>query len=240
MSLSGLTTFVDSIIKSDEVFISGGTYTAGTVTFSNSTTITGFTNIKWYAENISSSTALPIASGENSIAIGGAEALNNNMFVVGNGAGVSANGANNSNFIGQFAGKNAYNSSYSNFFGYNTGLDNNGSNNIIIGTNINIKDGNDSINIGGILFGIGTYNVIDGIPSSEPQENGKIGIGVITPSEKLDVAGAIKLGGSSVYVNIVDGDNGPVPDGGAGTMIFDTINKRFFGWDGDKWAQLSR
>ena len=64
-------------------------------------------------------------------------------------------------------------------------------NNIIIGTNITLADGTtDSINIGGILFGTGSYNTITGDPYSGSVGGGKIGVNITNPSYSLDVSGS--------------------------------------------------
>ena len=76
-------------------------------------------------------------------------------------AGRDATNASNSNFLGPYAGQSATNASYSNLFGFSVGNsfsgNNIGSNNIIIGTNISLPNATaNAINIGGVLFGIGT------------------------------------------------------------------------------------
>ena len=125
-------------------------------------------------------------------------------------AGQLAINANNSNFIGQYAGSGATSANYSNFFGAGAGqgatdanhsnllglkvgasfTDNNiGSNNIIIGTNISLPDATaNSLNIGGILFGTGTYSdIVSDTPSITPTSEGKIGIGVVEPTNTLHI-----------------------------------------------------
>jgi hypothetical protein len=116
-------------------------------------------------------------------------------------AGSNATNAGNSNFIGNGAGLGASNASYSNLFGQHVGWaftsNNIGSNNIIIGTNISLPDATaNAINIGGVLFGSGTYSTTTGNPSITAVSGGKIGIGVVSPGYTLDVqntgtAGAI-------------------------------------------------
>ena len=130
---------------------------------------------------------------------------------IGYDAGMNSVNSSNSNFLGQMAGYNSTGSSFSNFLGYRAGnsttgatystligfqagmsfgtANNIGSNNIIIGTNINLSAATtNSINIGGVLFGINTYSTTSGNPSITPVASGKIGIGVVTPTEGLDVA----------------------------------------------------
>jgi hypothetical protein len=114
-------------------------------------------------------------------------------------AGANTTGITNSNFIGTGAGQGASGSSYSTLIGYNVGNGGNngssiiGSNNIIIGTNISLPSGaTDSINIGGVLFGSGAYfdSNITNVPSIAAQASGKIGIGVVNPTNTLHVTGA--------------------------------------------------
>ena len=135
----------------------------------------------------------------------------NNSNFMGYQAGLSAKNANNSNFMGYSAGYLATNAAYSNFLGnnagyqatgasystligYNAGYSNTllnsiGSNNIIIGTNISLSAGTTgSINIGGVLFGKGTYSTTIGSPSIVPSTNGRIGIGVVDPLNTLHVS----------------------------------------------------
>ena len=65
-----------------------------------------------------------------------------------------------------------------------------GSNNIIIGTNISLPNAaTNSLNIGGVLFGTGTYSTTGGNPLTATTANGKIGIQVVTPTSTLDVSG---------------------------------------------------
>jgi hypothetical protein len=140
----------------------------------------------------------------------------NNSNFLGNTAGSNATNASGSNFFGQNAGAGATNAAYSNFFGtraggfgatsasfsnfigYKTGFNRNnpgliGSNNIIIGTNISLPVGRqDSINIGGIIFGTGSNSNI-GTTTSDAitgSANGRIGINVVTPLYTLDVSGS--------------------------------------------------
>ena len=116
----------------ENTFITGGTYTAGTTTFTNNTgatfNVTGFyEGPAWYAENDTPPTTSPIASGTSSIAIGdGAEAFSNDMFVVGYQAGYGATSAYNSNFFGTNAGFQATgaSNSFASRFCANLPLDN--------------------------------------------------------------------------------------------------------------------
>ena len=184
------------------------------------------------------------AYGSNFLGQGaGQNAANANQSnFMGQGAGFEAIGASNSNFFGYYAGLKATGASYSNLFGYRSGnaqvLGSIGSNNIIIGTNISLLSGTtNSINLGGVLFGSGTYSTTTGAPSIVAQTTGRIGINVVNPLETLDVSGPIKLGSNS-YTGLTNGDVTPVPNGGAGTMVFDPSSLHFFGWNGSAWKQL--
>jgi hypothetical protein len=77
-----------------------------------------------------------------------------------------------------------------------------GSNNIIIGTNISLT-GSNSINIGGVLFGTGTYAITAGTPTFSANTGGRIGIGIVTPTETLHVVGNTRIEGElSATTNI--------------------------------------
>jgi hypothetical protein len=136
---------------------------------------------------------------------------------IGEGAGTQATGSSYSNFIGQGAGSGVTNSNYSNLIGHKVGKfftsNNIGSNNIIIGTNISLPNATtNSINIGGVLFGVNTYSTTTGNPSITPNASGKIGIGVVTPTEGLDVAlnGRFRTIGSSASAGALHYDTNGV------------------------------
>jgi hypothetical protein len=198
--------------------VTGGTYSAGTAiftyntggTFSVSGFSTGSTSL-WIATNAGNPTINPVATGTDSIAIGDdAQALASDMLSFGTSAGFDAINANGSNFFGYGAGYNAQDAGYSNFFGYLAGdgatdasfstligfkvgsfftANSLFSNNIIIGTNISLPNATaNSINLGGILFGTGTYSATGGTPSISANTIGKIGVGVVTPTANLDIA----------------------------------------------------
>lgn len=110
-------------------------------------------------------------------------------------AGFQAINARNSVIIGQLAGKGAQSASFSTLIGYNVGYNPTnvsiGSNNIIIGTNITLpKTASNSINIGGILFGTGSYSASTGNPFSG-SAGGKIGINVVSPTYNFQVSGTV-------------------------------------------------
>jgi hypothetical protein len=123
---------------------------------------------------------------------------------LGNGAGVGGYKAELSNFMGFQTGLGAYSASYSNLIGYRAGASGSigtiGTNNIIIGTNISLPNNRrDSINIGGIIFGTGSYfGNIGGDPYTGSQANGRIGIGTVNPNATLDVAGNTIITGSVI------------------------------------------
>ncbi len=111
-------------------------------------------------------------------------------------AGFRATNASYSNFIGNSSGQLAASASYSTLIGFRTGYNVAGgafgirSNNVIIGTNITLENGRaDSINIGGIIFGTGSYSTITGNPFSG-SANGLIGINQPIPVFNLDVSGS--------------------------------------------------
>ena len=134
---------------------------------------------------------------------------------IGSSTGYQAVNANYSNFIGDSAGFYATSASYSTLIGYRvgygfsiSGVNSIGSNNIIIGTNITLnKDRRDSINLGGVIFGTGSYSTSTGVPFSG-STNGRIGINQPFPLFSLDVSGSgryengLTVTGSLVAPNI--------------------------------------
>ncbi len=140
----------------------------------------------------------------------GANATNarfSNFF--GQSAGQGATNSSGSNFFGAAAGQLASNAAYSNLFGYYVGRNNIGPNNIIIGTNISLPDGRqDSINIGGIIFGTGSYSNISGNSYTGSQSLGRISIAKDNPNSTLDISGSVlvtgslTISGSSTFTNI--------------------------------------
>jgi hypothetical protein len=129
-------------------------------------------------------------------------------------SGYAAVSASYSNFMGWRAGQAAHSASYSILIGLHAGRNNVGlgygigSNNIVIGNNVTLPDNaSNAINIGGIIFGSGSYfsNELDLSPSSSPS-NGKIGINVTKPSSSLDVSGSVafrNLQTSSIVPHVV-------------------------------------
>lgn len=145
-------------------------------------------------------------------------------------AGFQATNAKNSNFIGYQAGYQATGASYSNLFGYKVGdaqsLGSLGSNNIIIGTNISLPSGTiNSINLGGVLFGTGTYSATAGTSSISGQTQGKIGINIVNPVQSFEVSGGTRLYGgltAETYSNLPPNYNvtGGTYSSGTGIMTF--------------------
>lgn len=106
--------------------------------------------------------------------------------------------ASNSNFLGNFAGGGADSASYSTLIGYRVGANGMGnsinSNNIIIGTNITLPAGaKDSINIGGIIFGTGSYSDVVPLYPYSGSAGGRIGINVANPQYEFDVSGSTQI-----------------------------------------------
>lgn len=58
------------------------------------------------------------------------------------------------------------------------------------------------------------------------KDNGNVGIGTIAPTEKLEVAGAIKIGDTTTVAP------------SAGTIRFNTTTNKFQGYDGTVWQDL--
>ncbi len=154
----------------------------------------------------------------------GASATNaNNSNFLGEAAGGSATNAKYSNFIGYAAGQNAYNASYSTLIGYNVASRYTTSgisvNNIIIGTNITLPDNSqNSINIGGILFGTGSYIQTSSLLPFSGSANGRIGINVVSPNYNLDVSG------SGNYTNGLTVTGSITTTGGSITLATGSIN----------------
>ncbi len=104
--------------------------------------------------------------------------------------------------------------------------------NIFIGQNtylpLAVVGKNNNLNIGNIIFG-------NNMVGSTENPSGNIGIGVNNPKTKLDVGGSIKIASSETNYISADGTT-PIPEGGAGTIVFQ--NGHFYGWNGTVWKQL--
>jgi len=108
-------------------------------------------------------------------------------------AGAAASASSYSTFVGPYAGYQLSGSSYSIALGYNTGFRSTlGNNNIIIGTEVTLASGSsNSINIGGLIFGSGSYFSTSSVSSGSA--NGYLGINQPNPQYSLDVSGSIRL-----------------------------------------------
>ena len=159
----------------------------------------------------------------------------------------------NSNFIGTEAGRESEGSIFSNFIGFKAGSGATGSNNIIIGTNISLPSGStNSLNLGGVLFGTGTYAITAGTPSLSANTGGRIGIGVVNPTETLHVVGNTRIQGglsattisATTYQNLPP--SGSILTSGStlystnpSTSNFSTSNSIFFGSNAGSGATVA-
>ncbi|MFC0779214.1 hypothetical protein [Flavobacterium sp. HJSW_4] len=204
-----------------------------------------FSSLNGGAENIGIGryTGKTVVSGNKNLLIGNnimnfPNSTGDDNVIVGHYAGKKIEPGSNSNtFVGNnvfSAGTLAHNNVA---IGFNAGSAHlSGDNNIVIGAGQELADhkgggnnGSNQLNIGGAIFGLG-------LSGTESAPAGKIGIGTITPKEKLDVAGAIKVSDGG-YTGITNGATTPVPVGGAGTIIF--LGYNFYGWNGTVWKQLN-
>jgi hypothetical protein len=120
---------------------------------------------------------------------------------IGTATGNDANNSGGSTFIGHAAGIGAYSSSLSTYIGYGAGAYIQDSeiikpstvNNIVIGTLIGLPyDSSNAINIGGLIFGTGSFSEYsEEIYSGSA--NGRIGINQPTPQKELDISGSIRV-----------------------------------------------
>jgi hypothetical protein len=177
-----------------------------------------------------------------------ANATYSNFF--GTNAGLNATGATYSNFFGTNAGLNATGASYSNFFGFQTGdsltFKITGTNNIIIGTNITTPtaSSNNTMNLGGILFGTNTYSTITGNPSAIAQTTGQIGINITTPaaSAALDITSTIA---GFLPPRMTATQASAITSPAEGLMVYVTNTsatftaKGWWGYDGAAWQKLN-
>jgi hypothetical protein len=131
----------------------------------------------------------------------------NNSLFIGREAGAFSGLSNDSIFLGRRAGFRQTNVSHSILIGYNVGAGFPvttvplGSNNIIIGSNITLPpETSNSINIGGILFGKGTYSETAGNPSNTAVADGKIGINIYPTNYNLEINGTTNIS-NGLYVS---------------------------------------
>lgn len=152
---------------------------------------------------------------------GATDAHNSNFF--GDNAGNGATNAHYSNFIGASTGLNAINSSGSVFIGHAAGFlqpnsaysillghfvgtnffgtNELGKNNIIIGNSISLDGGREnSLNIGGVIFGSGLFSPgIDDIEFTGSVEDGRIGINQPYPNYNFDISGSFGVSENSHF-----------------------------------------
>jgi len=173
--------------------------------------------------------------------IGATTAYDSNF--IGLQAGYSASSANSSNFLGYQAGYSASNASFSNLIGYKAGTtfagNSIGPNNIVIGTNISLPNSaSDSINIGGVLFGVNTYSTASGSPSIAAQANGRIGIRTVTPhsSSALEIGGTT---GGILIPRLTTTQKNAISGPATGLMVFDSTDSRFYAYSGSAWRGLA-
>jgi hypothetical protein len=169
-----------------------------------------------YAGRAASNTFFPIYIGSEA----GYEASSNNSIFIGQNSGYKSSNSDESIFIGReagstqelglnpsplsiflgsYAGFRANGATGSIFIGNGTGKDNQGTNNIVIGNKLGLPYGyNNGINIGGILFGSGSYTdgifeqAAPGFPSSG-SANGRIGINQPDPQRSFDISGSVRV-----------------------------------------------
>ena len=159
----------------------------------------------------------------------GADNAEQSQFI-GYRAGYLATGANNSTFIGYLAGQNQYSASYSTIIGNSSGRSGSwgalGNNNIILGTNISLPNGYANYaNIGGVLFISGTYGTTSGDNLTGSQANGRIGIGIVTPTATLHVNN-ISTANSFLVEDSTNPDNTPFLIDNAGNVMIGTTSSK--------------
>ena len=109
-------------------------------------------------------------------------------ILVGSAAGYGTKNVRGSIMIGEASGQLSNDSPNSILIGNSTGYFLSGSNNIVIGRYITLQQGRrDSINIGGLIFGTGSYSQTSTFSGSA---NGRIGINQPLPLFSLDVSGS--------------------------------------------------
>lgn len=158
---------------------------------------------------------------------GGANAYHSNFFgqYAGNGA-----SAEHSNFLGYRSGFGQYDANYSTLIGYKVGeiFEGNllGTNNIIIGTNINLPDSSENaMSLGNVLYGTGFKNdIYDADSTQYVSAQGKIGVLTSSPTQQLHVAGNLRVEGA-----IYDSNNEP---GTSGQVLSTTIT-------GTDWVDMA-
>lgn len=178
-------------------------------------------------------------SGSINTSIGDWSLLNNtkgNFNTAVGGSSLKTNTIGSSNTaVGLASLINTVSGSYNTGIGFDAGVSNtSGYNNTFIGAFAEATAGN-LANAGAIGFNakVGGSNcfVIGGTGADAVN----VGIGVISPAEKLHVNGSLKISNGN-YTGISNGSTSPVPIGGAGTIVF--YETHFYGWNGSSWRQL--
>jgi hypothetical protein len=163
--------------------------------------------------------------------------------------------------LGYYAGNFAVSASYSVLIGYKAGYtppdrsgerpvpQSIGPNNIIIGTNITLeKDRKDSINIGGIIFGTGSYSTITNktTGSYSGSAGGKIGINQPFPTFNFEVSGSVGFPNltNSTQTNVVSINTAtgqlfyqPTGSGGGGSVTAASIGQINTGSSADVYVR---
>jgi hypothetical protein len=139
VDVSGITRTNDLIISNDPVI--GNVFTCidseGRGAWLPSSGSTSGTSINWYKENATPPIKTPVSSGDSSIAVGdGAEALEDYMYVLGDGAGSGATKTQHAYFLGYEAGYGVDTGDSSILIGFQSGKFGDSINNVVfIGAN---------------------------------------------------------------------------------------------------------
>lgn len=163
--------------------------------------------------------------------------------IIGDSAGQNSTLSSGSVFLGYEAGRYAPSASDSIIIGKRAGRTENltagpSRNNIIIGTAVTLEEGRqDSINIGAIIFGTGSYYSNENANAYSGSVNGKIGINKSVPQYSLDVSGSIGL--TDLFV-LASKDTLPVSNVPSGSIMASGSNADFkpYFWNGATWTSL--
>ena len=121
-------------------------------------------------------------------------------------------GSNSGSNFGQTASNNIAIGKEANTYTLSGATRSNGNNNIIIGNTIHLPSlaGSNQLNIGNLLYGTsldGTYGTVS---------TGNIGIGVKTPSQRLEVSGNVRFSGALMPNNLAGSSGQVLTSAGAG------------------------
>lgn len=208
------------------------------------------------------------ASGTNNLAIGllalGNGTANSNNTAVGSGAGQNATGSNNI-FVGQSSGANASTGASNIYIGALTGVNNSGSNNTAVGSGSGNSGSASRCIYLGASAGAGN-NVSDRLyieptNSTTPLISGNFSTDRVGINKNITALGAtLDVGGTAIITSTTTGTPALTitsATGGvllprlttvqrtaltgivAGTLIFNTTNLKFEGWDGTAWMPLN-